>query len=93
VIVGTSRRAQGRRQSCLLRREEGIKALVSSPLGAYTRTMTDVLVVVGLVVAFVLLAGFVQLCGRIIGPDPEGVELSTGPTAGEPEVDALEPAA
>ena len=55
--------------------------------------MTDVLVVVGLVVAFVLLAGFVQLCGRIIGPDPEGVELSTGPTAGEPEVDALEPAA
>ena len=40
--------------------------------------MTDVLVVVGLVVAFALLAGFVAVCGRIIGPDPEGVRLSTG---------------
>lgn len=40
--------------------------------------MTDVLVVVGLVVAFALLAGFVSVCGRIIGPDPEGIRLSTG---------------
>jgi hypothetical protein len=40
--------------------------------------MTDVLVVVGLIAAFALLAGFVGVCGRIIGPDPEGVRLSTG---------------
>jgi hypothetical protein len=40
--------------------------------------MTDVLVVVGLIAAFALLAGFVAVCGRIIGPDPEGVRLSTG---------------
>jgi len=66
---------------------------VSPTAGAYTRTMTDVLVVVGLVAAFVLLAGFVHLCGRIIGPDPEGIELSTGPQASVVEIDALEPAA
>ena len=40
--------------------------------------MTDVLVVVGLIAAFALLAGFVVVCARIIGPDPEGVRLSTG---------------
>ena len=39
--------------------------------------MTDLLVVVGLVASFALLAGFVAVCGRIIGPDPEGVRLST----------------
>ncbi|MFN8028430.1 MAG: hypothetical protein U0W40_19340 [Acidimicrobiia bacterium] len=40
--------------------------------------MTDVLVVVGLIAAFALLAAFVVVCARIIGPDPEGVRLSTG---------------
>jgi hypothetical protein len=41
--------------------------------------MTDVLVVVALIAFFALCAGFVAVCGRIIGPDPEGVRLSTGP--------------
>jgi hypothetical protein len=48
--------------------------------------MTDVLFVAFLVVAFALLAGFVAVCGRIIGPDPEGIALSTGAEpAAEPE--------
>ena len=41
--------------------------------------MTDVFVVVALIAFFALCAGFVAVCGRIIGPDPEGVRLSTGP--------------
>jgi hypothetical protein len=41
--------------------------------------MTDVLVVVALIAFFALCAGFVAVCARIIGPDPEGVRLSTGP--------------
>jgi hypothetical protein len=41
--------------------------------------MTDVLVVVALIAFFALCVGFVAVCGRIIGPDPEGVRLSTGP--------------
>lgn len=40
--------------------------------------MTDVLVVVALIAFLALCAGFVAVCGRIIGPDPEGVRLSTG---------------
>jgi hypothetical protein len=39
--------------------------------------MTDVLVVVALIAFFALCAGFVAVCQRIIGPDPEGVRLST----------------
>ena len=49
--------------------------------------MTDVLFVAFLVVAFALLAGFVAVCGRIIGPDPEGIALSTG---AEPVVEDAE---
>jgi hypothetical protein len=49
--------------------------------------MTDVLFVVLLVASFALLAGFVAVCGRIIGPDPEGVTLSTG---ADPVVDDAE---
>jgi hypothetical protein len=41
--------------------------------------MTDVLVVVALIAFFAICVGFVAVCGRIIGPDPEGVRLSTGP--------------
>ena len=52
--------------------------------------MTDVLFVAFLVGAFALLAGFVAVCGRIIGPDPEGVALSTG---GEPVAEPEEVAA
>ena len=40
--------------------------------------MTDVLVIVALIAFFALCAGFVAVCQRIIGPDPEGVRLSTG---------------
>jgi hypothetical protein len=40
--------------------------------------MTDLLVIVGLIAAFALLAGFVTVCARVIGPDPEGIRLSTG---------------
>jgi uncharacterized membrane protein AbrB (regulator of aidB expression) len=36
-------------------------------------------VVVALIAFFALCAGFVAVCQRIIGPDPEGVRLSTGP--------------
>ena len=49
--------------------------------------MTDLLVVVMLIAFFAAFAGFVKLCERVIGPDPEGVELSTGP---EPVVDDAE---
>jgi hypothetical protein len=33
--------------------------------------MTDLLLVLAMVAAFALLAGFVAVCARIIGPDPE----------------------
>jgi hypothetical protein len=46
--------------------------------------MTDLLLVLATVAAFAMLAGFVAVCARIIGPDPEGVQLSTGP---DPVVD------
>jgi hypothetical protein len=49
--------------------------------------MTDVLVVVALIAFFALCAGFVAVCQRIIGPDPEGVRLSTGPE----DVEDVEP--
>ena len=49
--------------------------------------MTDALVVVAMVASFAALAGFVAICARIIGPDPEGVALSDGPDA---IVDALD---
>jgi len=49
--------------------------------------MTDVIFVVVLIAFFALCAGFVAVCARIIGPDPEGVTLSTGP---EPVVDAVD---
>jgi hypothetical protein len=41
--------------------------------------MTDVIFVVVLIAFFAAFAGFVTLCERIIGPDPEGIALSTGP--------------
>jgi hypothetical protein len=41
--------------------------------------MTDLLLVVAMVAAFAALAGFVAVCAHVIGPDPEGVELSSGP--------------
>ena len=41
--------------------------------------MKDLLAVVGLIAFFALSAGFVVVCARIIGPDPEGVVLSSGP--------------
>jgi hypothetical protein len=41
--------------------------------------MTDLLLVVAMIAAFAAFAGFVGVCARIIGPDPEGVELATGP--------------
>ncbi len=41
--------------------------------------MTDLVVVLALVAFFAVCAGFVGVCERIIGPDPEGVALSTGP--------------
>ena len=52
--------------------------------------MTDVLVVVALIAFFALCAGFVAVCGRIIGPDPEGVRLSTGPDDVDDVVDTEE---
>ena len=51
--------------------------------------MTDVVVVLILIAFFAAFAGFVMLCERIIGPDPEGIELSTGP---DPVVDETEDA-
>ena len=47
--------------------------------------MTDVIFVLALIVAFALLAGFLRLCERIIGPDPEGVVLASGPELGGPD--------
>ena len=41
--------------------------------------MTDVVFVLALILFFAAFAGFVAVCERIIGPDPEGVTLSTGP--------------
>jgi len=55
---------------------------------------TDVLLVLALVAFFALCAGFVAVCARIIGPDPEGVMLSSGPgEAVEPETAGSEVAA
>jgi len=51
--------------------------------------VTDVVVVLILIAFFAAFAGFVMLCERIIGPDPEGIELSTGP---DPVVDETEDA-
>jgi hypothetical protein len=39
----------------------------------------DLLAVLGLIAFFALSAGFIGVCARIIGPDPEGVTLSSGP--------------
>jgi hypothetical protein len=49
--------------------------------------VTDLVFVLALILFFVMCAGFVMVCERIIGPDPEGVDLSTGPEAivDEPE--------
>ena len=49
--------------------------------------MTDVVFVLALIAFFAAFAGFVMVCERIIGPDPEGITLSTGPDAvvDEPE--------
>jgi hypothetical protein len=57
--------------------------------------VTDVLAVLGLIAFFALSAGFVAVCRRIIGPDPEGVDLSSGPPedAVEPRPDPTEVAA
>jgi hypothetical protein len=41
--------------------------------------VTDLVFVLILIAFFAAFAGFVVLCERIIGPDPEGVALSTGP--------------
>ncbi len=49
--------------------------------------MTDLVFVLVLIAFFAAFAGFVVLCERIIGPDPEGVALSTGP---DPIVDEAE---
>ena len=49
--------------------------------------MTDLVFVLILIAFFAAFAGFVMLCERIIGPDPEGVALSTGP---DPIVDEPE---
>lgn len=49
--------------------------------------MTDLVFVLVLIAFFAAFAGFVILCERIIGPDPEGVALSTGP---DPIVDEPE---
>ena len=49
--------------------------------------MTDLVFVLVLIAFFAAFAGFVALCERIIGPDPEGVALSTGP---DPVVDEIE---
>ena len=49
--------------------------------------MTDLVFVLALILFFVLCVGFVAVCERIIGPDPEGVTLSTGP---DPVVDDVE---
>ena len=48
--------------------------------------MTDLVFVLVLIAFFAAFAGFVALCERIIGPDPEGVALSTGP---DPVVDEV----
>ena len=57
--------------------------------------MTDALFVLALIVFFALCVGFVMVCERIIGPDPEGVALSTGadPIVDEPVNEAEEVAA
>lgn len=43
--------------------------------------MTDLVFVLALILFFAVCVGFVMVCERIIGPDPEGVTLSTGPDA------------
>ena len=49
--------------------------------------MADIWFVLVIVAFFGLCVGFVTVCERIIGPDPEGVDLSTGSEAivDEPE--------
>jgi hypothetical protein len=47
--------------------------------------MADVWFVLALIGFFVVCVGFVMVCERIIGPDPEGVELSTGGIVEGPE--------
>jgi hypothetical protein len=49
--------------------------------------VTDLVFVLVLIAFFAAFAGFVVLCERIIGPDPEGVALSTGT---DPVVDEVE---
>jgi hypothetical protein len=49
--------------------------------------MTDLVFIGILILFFLACAGFVAVCERIIGPDPEGVSLSTG---AEPIVDDAE---
>jgi hypothetical protein len=51
--------------------------------------MTDVLFVLVLIAFFAVCVGFVKVCERIIGPDPEGVSLSTGPEAIVEEPEAV----
>ena len=57
--------------------------------------MTDALFVLAVIVFFAAFAGFVMVCERIIGPDPEGVALSTGPDpiVDEPDIETEEVAA
>lgn len=57
--------------------------------------MTDLVFVLALIAFFAAFAGFVMVCERIIGPDPEGVRLSTGPDpiVDEPDIEPEEVAA
>jgi hypothetical protein len=50
--------------------------------------MIDALLVIAMVASFVALAGFVAVCARVIGPDPEGVVLSDRSGADEHAVEA-----
>ena len=50
--------------------------------------MTDLVFVLALIGFFAVCAGFVMVCERIIGPDPEGVALSAG-SAGSVDSDAI----
>ncbi len=36
--------------------------------------MVDVIYLIGIIVFFAVMAGFVKLCDRIIGPDPIGLD-------------------
>jgi hypothetical protein len=50
----------------------------------------DLVFVLALILFFVLCVGFVMVCERIIGPDPEGVALSSGPDPVVDDVEAIE---